>query len=643
MKARFAVRVTIALGLTSAACSGGAARDDRPAAGAGGSGGGAGAGGSSAAGSSGGSMAGSAGGPAGAGQAGAPFAGSPATMGDLQIFVAPTGDDANPGTADKPVKTPAKARDLVRAATATKRPDHAVVVLRGGTYFLDQPLSLGAQDGGDATHAVTWAAYQSETPVLSGGRLVTGWTRDKGDVWKTTLPDVKSGAWWFRDLFVDGKRATRARFEVRGDGASDSNTVELREPMPIALTSTDDAEVEIHGIWFASRQPVTSASGRSLTFRTKIDGLGAVVAWVEHARGLIDEPGEWYLERATGTLYYQEEPGKDPNARTFVAGRLPQVLAVEGTANARVTNLSFHGLSFMHTTWQADPAEGYNEKWAGTYGFDEMKLRQIPLAVDVEWADGVRFEGCRVAHVGTSGIGFGRGVTKSQIVGNEIYDVAANGVVSGWRGKVNPDGTMPQDVVFNEKWFPPNEAGVDDLALPWGGEAAIPRDNEVTDNHVHHCGQVYEGTVGVHMQFQHNPRVEHNEVHDVSYAGMTFEMYKGDAQDKNVYSWNHVHDVMFLGNDGDFIYHSASIMGCRIEGNVAVGGGIYLDYHGNGNTVIGNVIDHFRLNSTEQKMMSNVENATAAQYMTAIAKAGPREPYRAALAAFKEPIVAGAR
>src|SRR5262245_19834489 len=134
------------------------------------------------------------------------------------LFVAPNGRDDNPGTAEKPLATLAAARDAIRRMKA--RSDlrtGATVLVRGGTYVLSEPLRLGPEDSGTREHPVVYAAYPGEKPVLSGGRAIAGWKPGVGKRWEATLPAGKGAPWRFTQLFVGGKRQTRARLPDTDD------------------------------------------------------------------------------------------------------------------------------------------------------------------------------------------------------------------------------------------------------------------------------------------------------------------------------------------------------------------------------------------------------------------------------------------
>ncbi|MCX8091583.1 MAG: hypothetical protein N3I86_11765, partial [Verrucomicrobiae bacterium] len=104
---------------------------------------------------------------------------------------------------------------LARAAAlkaATGRP--VSIQLRGGTYFLDAPVVLRPEHSG-----VSLVAYRNEKPVLSGGRRITGWREMREGaqtVWMADVPEARDGGWFFRQLWVNGERRTRARHPNRG-------------------------------------------------------------------------------------------------------------------------------------------------------------------------------------------------------------------------------------------------------------------------------------------------------------------------------------------------------------------------------------------------------------------------------------------
>ena len=88
------------------------------------------------------------------------------------------------------------------------------VFVGGGLYFVEAPVVLTPEDSG-----LVLAAYPGAKPVLSGGRPITGWkevTVKGKKLWAADIPEVRDGKWYFRELWVNGQRATRARHPNRG-------------------------------------------------------------------------------------------------------------------------------------------------------------------------------------------------------------------------------------------------------------------------------------------------------------------------------------------------------------------------------------------------------------------------------------------
>ena len=89
--------------------------------------------------------------------------------------------------------------------------------------------------------------------------------------------------------------------------------------------------------------------------------------WVENVFEALDTPGQWYLNRTTGTLYYMPKPGETPENVTVVAPRLSQLVRVEGKADGSspVSHVYFKNLTFSHAEWSL-PAGNAGDVQAAT-------------------------------------------------------------------------------------------------------------------------------------------------------------------------------------------------------------------------------------------------------------------------------------
>ena len=135
------------------------------------------------------------------------------------LYVATDGDDANPGTREEPFATLGRARDAVRAKLAAGVEEDVTVLLRDGTYRLDETVVFGLEDSGRGEQTITYAACPGERAVLSSGVPIRGWRKveealaglpeqARGKVW---VADVPQGLGRFRTLYDGPHRLPRAR------------------------------------------------------------------------------------------------------------------------------------------------------------------------------------------------------------------------------------------------------------------------------------------------------------------------------------------------------------------------------------------------------------------------------------------------
>ncbi len=136
----------------------------------------------------------------------------PAFAAATNFYVDPVnGNDGNSGTSTASAfRTIQAAQNAVRAINSNMA-DDIVVNLRGGTYTLTAPISFGTGDSGTNGHTVVYQSYNGETPVISGGQSITGWTAASNGEFKASIGSLN-----FRQLYVNGVRATRARFPDAG-------------------------------------------------------------------------------------------------------------------------------------------------------------------------------------------------------------------------------------------------------------------------------------------------------------------------------------------------------------------------------------------------------------------------------------------
>jgi hypothetical protein len=277
------------------------------------------------------------------------------------IYVATDGADTNPGTMSQPVKTVAKARDLVRAMTASMSAD-ITVYLRGGTYPLASTLTFANADSGKNGFYVKYVAYPGEQPIITGGKAITGWmTSDAGNgVYSAsgiTIP--------FRQLYVNGVKAIRARTPNLGaNGAfafnrltsADNGAQNIQVAAAEVANWNNFTKVEMHVMtgWGDNTLRLASftTSGstaylnvqspeNTIVFTRPFPHLGGQFGgftrhfyYFENAFEFLDQPGEWYLDETKNVLYYRPRTGEEIPKATFVAPMVETLLSVKGTSTS---------------------------------------------------------------------------------------------------------------------------------------------------------------------------------------------------------------------------------------------------------------------------------------------------------------------
>ena len=73
--------------------------------------------------------------------------------------------------------------------------------------------------------------------------------------------------------------------------------------------------------------------------------------YIENALELLDEPGEWYLDRPAKTVYYMPRQGEDMTNAEVIVPAVEKLVELRGTLDRPVHNIRFEGLTFQHGGW----------------------------------------------------------------------------------------------------------------------------------------------------------------------------------------------------------------------------------------------------------------------------------------------------
>jgi hypothetical protein len=463
------------------------------------------------------------------------------------FFVAPAGKDHWSGrlpapdatASDGPFATLHRARDAVRqlkASSGALQPP-VTVVLRGGTYFLQEPLRFTPEDSGTDRRPIVYAAYPGESVVISGGRRITGWkpvTRNGKRLWVASVPEARDGRWPFRQLWIDGQRRVPARHPSKGylrvaevpdatpETAWHDGQTRFRfhaGDLP-ACKKVSGAEIVVMNRWTESHLPITGidTAERLVTFakRSVFRLEPGDLYYLQHCVEALDTPGEWLLDADAGQLYYLPLPGEDVRKADVVAPALSELVRLEGKPETGqfVEHLTFRGLTFSHAEWWFPSTfeAGWPKPDVG--GFPQAAIG-VPGALRAEGSRAVSFEECAVTHVGTYGIELGRGCRQNRIVRCELTDLGAGGIKIG-------------ETVQRES------------------EAEQAHGNAIEECHIHDGGRIFPSAVGVWIGQSYNNRIARNHVHDFYYTGFSIGWtwgYGATLARANIVERNHVHHI----------------------------------------------------------------------------------------------------
>ena len=488
-----------------------------------------------------------------------------------EIWISPKGSDFNDGTRQSPKATLTSALRQAREWRRTE--DNRIqggitIYMEGGTYAFHEPVFIRPEDSGTKESPTIIRSVGDEKVILSGGISINGWKK-QGKVWVADVPAFNGRPLDFRQLWVNGKKAVRARdvedFEKMNRICSVDEKNEILYVPAVSIRRLIDnkgnlkakyAEMVLHQMWCVANLRIRSVEvqGDSAAIRfhqpesriqfehpwprpmVTTDGHNSAF-YLTNARELQDVPGEWYHDIDARKIYYYPREGEKMQEAEVIVPAVETLVRVEGTLDRPVCHICFEKITFSYTTWMRPSEKGHVPLQAGMYLTDGYRidpkmqrnylnhlldnqgwLGRPAAAVRVVAARQIDFERCRFEHLGSTGLDYEEAVQGGVVRGCLFRDIAGNGLLVGSFSPAAHETHLPYDPAdrrevctqqqINNCYF--TEIGNED----WG------------------CLAIAAGYVG-------DVNIEHNEISEVPYSGISLGW--GWTQTVNCMRNNRVH------------------------------------------------------------------------------------------------------
>lgn len=474
-----------------------------------------------------------------------------------EIYVSLQGNDKNPGTKEAPFNTLNRAIKQAREWRRLNRPEVAggiYIRLEEGVYAQRNSLFLRPEDSGTPDSPTVICAVDGAHPVISGGVAVTGWKRGcnhpaipeklKQKIWSVEAPLIGNRRVETRQMWVNGHKVQRAaQFPDGGlERMIDFNPEEQTITIPVSqsvnpkrLQNAGQLEMIVHQRWAIAILRVKSIDVKDgqavVRFHEPESHLEFAHPWPQPVIGgekgnssfcltnaleLLDQPGEWFQEYPSGTIYYYPQASENMETAEVIIPTLETLVTIDGTLSRPVKHIQFNGITFEHTSWMRPSYQGHVTLQGGFPLLDAYKLQEPGLpekaelenqawitrpetAIRVRGAEHIDFKHCTFRHLSSTGLDYKWAVTASSVEDCQFTDIGGTALLVG----AFPDGGLETHIPF------------------------IPADVRelcshitIRNNFISNVTNEDWGCVGIGAGYVRNMDISHNEVCHLNYSGI---------------------------------------------------------------------------------------------------------------------------
>ena len=470
-----------------------------------------------------------------------------------EIWISPKGSDFNDGTRQSPKATLTSALRQAREWRRTE--DNRIqggitIYMEGGTYAFHEPVFIRPEDSGTKESPTIIRSVDDEKVILSGGISINGWKK-QGKVWVADVPAFNGRPLDFRQLWVNGKKAVRARdvedFEKMNRICSVDEKNEILYVPAVSIRRLIDnkgnlkakyAEMVLHQMWCVANLRIRSVEvqgdSAAIRFHQPESRIQFEHPWprpmvttnghnsafyLTNARELQDVPGEWYHDIDARKVYYYPREGEKMQEAEVIVPAVETLVQVEGTLDRPVCHIRFEKITFSYTTWMRPSEKGHVPLQAGMYLTDGYRidpkmqrnylnhpldnqgwLGRPAAAVRVVAARQIDFERCRFEHLGSTGLDYEEAVQGGVVCGCLFRDIAGNGLLVGSFSPAAHETHLPYD--------------------------PADRREVCTQQHINNCyfteiGNEDWGCLAIAAGYVGDVNIEHNEISEVPYSGIS--------------------------------------------------------------------------------------------------------------------------